>query len=341
MKIYELYIKLFMFAFFSFANGDVEINTSSWDENPVAGGVEPIIFDKIMSAKTKYTTTVENLNKPLQVNIYNIFYRKWKEMVGPKDKVRCTEIIFSWVPLGTKLGGLVTMLLVDKRQEKSSRIKGQVSFKPDRPTVAIFYQNYFVPISEIKYLDFEIMVNGINFQHGSFGEVSLYWKTYVGKANIYKERDPIVFYIDVEELPETEVNDSQALFKRFAQKAKNRREKELNYFKEIQNFIDINRKPINFASADLAELSDTLNRKKEMAIKYIKNLELNQPKNDKLNDLKNDIILLQDRESMLEENLNEKVLNNAANTKEVELYNALKNKPVPEVNFNKKVEIIF
>nr|QID58979.1 putative movement protein [Camellia chlorotic ringspot virus] len=334
MYFIDFHWKLFIFCFFSMATGDVEINTKTWDENPLAGSVEPIVYDKIMSAKTKYTTTVENLNKPLNVNIYGFFTRHYKQLMGPNDRVRCTEIIFSWVPLATKLGGLITMMLVDKRQDSGARIKGQVTFKPDRPTVAIFYQNYFIKIQDIKYLDFEVVVNGVNFQHGSFGEVSLYWKTYVGKPSVYKERYPIVFYLDVEELPETEVNDSQALFKRFAQKAKNRREKELNYFKEIQNFIDANQQPLNFAKADLAELSSTLELKKNLAEKYIKNLELNQPENDKVNELKKEVILLKDRESLLRENLLEKVLNENANSNEMELYKALKDTSAPKVPKN-------
>ncbi|BCO17111.1 movement protein [Japanese star anise ringspot-associated virus] len=333
LSILALVFLMYNGASTSEATNEVEINTANWDKNPLESSVDAIVIDQIINAKMKKVVSVQNINQKLKVNIYSGVFQMIQELVHSKKNsaVRCSEIIFSWMPLATKFGGEVTMMLIDTRHSGGARIKGQVTFKPERPVVAIFYQNYYVDLQDIDKLDFEINVNGINVQKGNFGQVSLYWKTVVGPPMIYKEKNPVVFYIPIETLPELEVRSSDDIFKHFAQKAKNKRMKEIEYFKNMQNFIDRTIKPMNFVDADINEVVDTINRRKQITEQYIGQLQKYQPKSDQLDNLKNTLVLLKARQELLEGELKDNL--EAASKQDTDLVKKYINmaEPKPEV----------
>ncbi|BBM96181.1 putative movement protein [Perilla mosaic virus] len=295
---------------------EIEINVANWNKDKnIENGVDVVVLDHIMQSSVKRTIPVTNSNKRLGVNLYSTATVLWKKLsnLGVQNlSVRVTEVIFSWVPLGTGMGGMATMLLVDKRQTGKQRIKGQITFKPDRPVVAVFYQNYYVVIDDIKEIDFEMIVNGINMKKGSFGEVSLTWKTACGSATIYKPKSPVVFYLDPEEMPELEAQSSESIMKAFVKKAKDKREKELEYFREIMNFVDTAVQPVNYAKSDLAEIQDTIKRRIKLNQEYIKNLEENIPNHESLNDLRETLGILETRKLALENSSNPRELDDNA-----------------------------
>nr|USL90375.1 MAG: movement protein [Artemisia fimovirus 1] len=274
-----------------------EINVSTWD-NPLAESIDDNVLSSIINTELKKAILIKNKSQRLKINLYSagtIFYKQMVNGFNSGIGMRCTEIVFSWKPMATMMGGLVTIFLVDTRQEGKDRIKGQVTFKPDSPCIAIFYQNYYVTLQDSKKLDFEVLIDGVNIKEGHFGLVGLQYKTVVGPITNYKPRDPIVFYIPVHSLPETEARTPDDIFHFFAKKALDKRQKELQYFQNLATFVDISSQPVNYLRTDLDEAKSTLVRKIKTAENYLTDIKRYKPDYENLESLEETL------ENLLEE----------------------------------------
>ncbi|QZN83756.1 putative movement protein [Karaka Okahu purepure emaravirus] len=246
-------------------------DVSTWDsEEAISDALETVTVDDMSMTKLKKDFEITNKSQSLKVDFYNLFTRTVKTITQPGKLVRITAMVFVWIPQANNLLGKTTLSLTDGRKAKSdgNRIESQVTFRPDKPVIGVFYHNYAMTIADLKYMDLEFIMHGINMDKGSMGRLSFGYKTIMTGPTYYMKKDPEVFYLPIEQLPELSVETPTDIYVSFIEKMKKKKSQEVEYFSNLQKFIDLTKRPINAATANQQALIDDLKRDLHVLNKY-------------------------------------------------------------------------
>ncbi|QEE82895.1 movement protein [Pear chlorotic leaf spot-associated virus] len=265
-----------------------EHDVSLWDdESHLSDSLNTVTIDEMSMTKLKKNFDIKNADQTMKVNFYNLWTATKRKSTNPGKLVRITSMVLCWIPQANNLAGKVTLMLVDNRKEKTdgARIESQVTFKPDRPVIGIFYHNYAMSIDDLKYMDLEFISHGINMVQGRVGRLSFGYKTVITGSTYYNKKNAEVFYLPVEDLPELSVEDSSDIYKKFVLKMKSKKQKEIEYFQKMKLYIDMSRTPVNELTTSSANVLDSLNRDMQILLKYEEDAKKYKISNDQVKEL--------------------------------------------------------
>nr|WIM36825.1 movement protein [Clematis yellow mottle associated virus] len=258
---------------------------SKWETDPViADMVETITVDDISMTKLKKDYEITNKSQSLKVNFFSLCTVAMRKMLNPGKLVRLTAMVFTWIPQANNLKGKTTISLIDGRKSKTdaNRIESQVTIRPGRPAIGVFYHNYAMNIDDLSYMDLEFVMHGVNIERGTVGRLSFGYKTMMSGPTFYQPKKPEVFYLPVETLPELSVETPNDIYKNTIEKIKKRKNKEIEYFTNLKNFIDMTQVPLNDASTSQDTIIEDLSRDLEILNKYQEDANKYNIKKDKV-----------------------------------------------------------
>nr|WGG93568.1 movement protein [Callicarpa mosaic-associated virus 2] len=264
-------------------------DTSLWNTDAHLGDrISTVTIDEMSMTKLKKDFQVTGKDQTIKVSFYNLWTATTKKVMNPGKLVRITTMVLCWIPQANNVKGKITLLLVDNRKNKddSSRIESQVTFKPDRPMIGIFYHNYAMNIADLKYMDLELITHGVNVEKGTLGRLSFGYKTLITGARYYQKKNPELFYLPVEQLPELSVESPEDIYYQFVKKLKNKKQKEIDYFTKMRTFIDMSRTPINELTTNKIQALEDLNRDLQILEQYEKDAQKYKVEENKVRELK-------------------------------------------------------
>ncbi|AWH90179.1 movement protein [Palo verde broom virus] len=270
MKFITFYKFLFTSAFFSFAlpatdgvsiedSTVVKHDVSKWDD-PENNNIE---FNEFIVNGLAATNVKKDIEVNPKTQVINFQFYKWiteflKAIQGVR-KVRLASILIHYKPHTDKCTGTVAYALVDQRFENDGmkaqkktpkgekksetynvvgQVKHLVPIKCDEESVIQFSMNHFVTVRDLKKVKLIQIVSGVDMTQGTLATISIGWKTITGDATVYKHYPAQLYTFPRLDMPELSGASSTEVFGRLARLAKNRRNKEAEMLKGLQNMVD-------------------------------------------------------------------------------------------------------
>ncbi|BCK60945.1 putative movement protein [Chrysanthemum mosaic-associated virus] len=257
-------------------NQAAEHDTSIWnDDRHLGDTVDTLTIDEMSHVKLKQDFEVTGRNQKLKVDFMSLFSLAKVKILQPNKLARITAMVLCWIPQANNIGGKVTLSLVDERKKKDDarRIETQVTFKPDRPVIGIFYNNFAMRVDDLKYMNLEFITHGVNMDRGTMGRLSFGYKVVMSKPAFYEKKNAEVFYLPIEKLPELSVEKPEDIYNGFVKKMAEKKKKEIDYFANMKMFIDMSKTPVNEATTSQEAILADLHRNLEILEKYKEDAE--------------------------------------------------------------------